>query len=234
MNVRSEMDASPARSDAGNDASASSEPDAALDAGQDAVVIRFPGEDASIRVPDEGFYVQLEWSTPNDPDELDQGVSAGADVDLHLANDAANIGVYDGDGDGTPDAWFDTVNDCFWFNTNPDWGQLNETTDNPSLDRDDVDGTGPELVGLQAPQDGHRYRVGVHYWTDNGFGPSYATVRIYVRGALTMVLPDVELRPRDLWEVATIDWPSGTVTSLESAPGTPEIIAAYNPASFSP
>ena len=83
-----------------------------------------------------------------------------------------------------------------------------------SLDRDDTDGAGPEIIQLAALEEG-TYRVGVYYWTDNDFGPSFATVRIYVDGALAFESAEVGLAPQDFWEVATITGPNAPLTIAE-------------------
>ena len=55
------------------------------------------------------------------------------------------------------------------------------------------------------------YKVGVHYWNDHGYGASYATVRVYIYSQLVFEVPDVKLVDTDMWEVCTIEWPSGKV-----------------------
>ena len=160
-----------------------------------------------------GFRVELVWNTPGDPDQSDTGPEAGSDVDLHLAHPLADTGQ-DHDGDGTPDPWFDQPYDTFWFNPHPNWGQADpEVNDDPYLDRDDTDGAGAEVISLRNPEDGATYRIGVHYWADHNYGPSTATVRVYVNGAL--VFEDTaDLANHAMWEVATVDWPGGTVTAI--------------------
>ena len=64
------------------------------------------------------------------------------DIDLHLVRPG-----------GTP---FDVSgDDCYYANKNPDWNILNDNTDDPFLDVDDIDGNGPEEINLQstAPAD---------------------------------------------------------------------------------
>lgn len=155
--------------------------------------------------PDEAIHVELLWDTPGDPDQFD--TRSGADLDLHFAHPFA-AGGYDGDRDGRSDPWFDNVYDCFWANNHPNWGNPSSLIDdNPSLDRDDADGTGPENINLKLPEENVTYRVGVHYWNDHGFGKSYALVRIYTFGSLVFEESDRELVIRDMWEVAEIKWP---------------------------
>jgi len=56
-----------------------------------------------------------------------------------------------------------------------------------------------------------QYRLAVHYWDDNGHGSSYATVRVFVHGMLVFEEADVELKNCEMWEVGTLEWPSGTI-----------------------
>lgn len=160
-------------------------------------------------IPDEALHVELLWHNPEDPDETDTGPEAGADLDLHFLHPYA--AGPDLDGDGAPDGWFDIPWDCFWFNAHPNWGSFDPSiNDDPGLDRDDTDGGGPENINLDIPEN-LVYRVGVHYWDDHGYGAGYATMRIYVYGQLVFEVTDVMLVDKDMWEVATIEWPSGKV-----------------------
>jgi hypothetical protein len=157
--------------------------------------------------PDEAIHIELLWNTPNDPDQTDNGPIAGADLDLHFAHPLA-VGGFDGDGDGQPDGWFDLPFDTFWYNEQPNWGSIDPAVDDdPSLDRDDTDGAGPENVNLNIPENNTRYKVGVHYWKDHGFGPSFVTVRVFIFGVLVFELTDVELVNHDMWTVTHIEWP---------------------------
>ncbi len=70
-------------------------------------------------------------------------------------------------------------------------------------------------------------RIGVHYWNDHEWGESYATLRVYYSGVLVYQAEDVELKMLDLWEVATIDWPSGAVTPVVGPDGEHKIVPDY-------
>lgn len=173
-----------------------------------------PDEAELVVIPDEAIHVELLWNTPNDPDQTDEGPEAGADLDLHFVHPYA--GGPDLDGNGEPDGWFDQPFDCFWFNPTPQWASFDPAIDdNPSLDRDDTDGAGPENLNLNIPENDKQYLVGVHYWADHKFGPSYATVRVYIYADLVFELTDVKLVNYDMWEVCTVDWPSGNVDQVE-------------------
>lgn len=142
--------------------------------------------------PDEDIHVQLVWNTPNDSDQTD---TFGADIDLHYLHPAGR--------------WNTEPFDIFWRNPVADWGQPGNASDDPSLDIDDTDGSGPENVNHDNPESGRTYTVGVYYYNSNGFGASYATVRIYIEGQLKRELKDKFLEKEDFfWEVGGILWPS--------------------------
>ncbi|MFH1529880.1 MAG: hypothetical protein ABIK09_03990 [Pseudomonadota bacterium] len=181
-------------------------------------------------VPDDAVWVELFWETPGDPDETDTGPAAGADLDLHLVHPLA--GGPDLDVDGQPDGWFDQPFDCFWFNANPEWGSSEQDGDDPILMVNDTDGAGPEAISLNSPEN-VTYKVGVHCWDDHGYGASYATVRVYVYSQLVFEIPDVKLVDSDMWEVCTIEWPSGKVQVVTDGPGQYKITPGYqNPFFF--
>lgn len=144
-------------------------------------------------VPWQTVHVELTWDR------------AETDIDLHLVSESEGGSFYS------------EPFDCFYENTNPDWGVLGIDVDDPAIDIDDVDGYGPENVSLNEPQENHRYRVLVHYFDDRGVGASTVTVRIYLSGLLRYE----GIRPLDRtgsgWEVATIDWPTGEVTGVDQS-----------------
>ena len=151
------------------------------------------------------------WDTPEDDDQFDQ---TGADIDLHLRHPSAS-------------AWFDTQYDCSYQNPEPDWGALNQSSDNPQLDFDDADGAGPENITLDGPQDtralGGNYKVGAHYYrnteaievtpsgtdtrpgTGINFLGSTITVKVYLRSELVHQSQRAP-EPNQMWEVGEIIW----------------------------
>lgn len=195
-------------------------------------------EDAEFVVlvqPDQAIHVELTWVTPGDPDETDTGEAAGSDLDLHFTH--PNATGPDLDGDGAPDPWFDEEYDCFWHNPTPNWGSFDPSAgDDPTLDRDDTDGAGPENLNLQLPETNSVYRVGVHYWNDHGFGPARATLRVYSYATLVYEAADVELKQRDMWCVASVTWDGAFATVEPCGDGeTPSIVPDYvNPFFFQP
>jgi len=167
-----------------------------------------PGKVAVEARPTTDLHVELTWTTPGDPDPLDTGRGAGSDLDLHLLLPRGQ--------------WFSAPLDCYFGNPTPDWGRLTRAEDDPALDRDDVDGWGPEVASLPQPrEDG--YRVGVHVYDDWGLGPSDATVRIFVDGLLRCEQSRSGLRRNQFWEALHLTWPDGPCTSLDllhaEAPG---------------
>ena len=145
----------------------------------------------------------LRGDTPADPDQTDTDFGAGADLDLHFLHPRSP-------------GWFCSPWDIYFANPNPDWGVPFDAQDDPSLDIDDVNGAGPENINLDEPQNNGIYRVGVHYFNDHGYGPSFATVRIFIRGMLRFEVPNKRLVGTDaFWDVATIAWPSGHITPID-------------------
>ena len=157
-------------------------------------------------VPGSDLHISLTWRTPGDPDESDTGggggFSAGSDVDLHvLRTDRGKT-------------WFNWDDDCYWESPTQSWAPSTEGS--VSLDRDDTDGAGPENTNLSGWLPAS-LSVGVHYWSDWGYGKSLATVRIYLRGELIEEWSDVEIRNGDLWHSHTIDGATGAATRVTVA-----------------
>ncbi|PIE19205.1 MAG: hypothetical protein CSA66_02860, partial [Proteobacteria bacterium] len=172
--------------------------------------------------PDQAIHVELTWVTPGDADETDTGEGHGSDLDLHFAHQSAN--GPDLDGDGLPDPWFDDDWDAFWYNTEPNWGSFDPNAkDDPSLDRDDIDGAGPENLNLSAPEDGVTYAIGVHYWNDWGFGAADATVKVFHYADLVYDATLPAMERLDMWCVGKIHWPVPAVERC-AAEGLPEAI----------
>ncbi|MCA9527204.1 MAG: choice-of-anchor D domain-containing protein [Myxococcales bacterium] len=182
--------------------------------GLDSIACDNPAVVTIVARPEEAIHVQLVWDTPNDPDQTDAG---GADLDLHLLHPNA-------------ENWFSAPYDCHYANPVPDWGQLENPADDPSLDIDDINGAGPENVNLDLPENtdvlGAPYLVGVHYYNSSDrltgfdYGPSFATVRVFINGELSWDgRDDLENGRREMeaedhfWDVVQITWPDGNVTT---------------------
>ncbi len=58
--------------------------------------------------------------------------------------------------------------------------------------------------------------MGAYYYNDNGYGPVYATVRIYIEGTEQFKLIDKYLEREDsFWDVAAIVWPSKQIIARD-------------------
>jgi uncharacterized repeat protein (TIGR01451 family) len=134
------------------------------------------------------FRIELTWSTGD-----------STDMDLHLIRPGS--------------VFNDPVGDCYYNlnNRNPDWGVPGVIVDNPELYQDDFAGYGPEIITLLEPYDEGVYQVKIHYYSDNGTGPSIATVRIYIFENLVAEY-NKEMVVNEVWDCASISWPSGVVS----------------------
>ena len=149
---------------------------------------------------------QLTWSTPSDLDSTDEGNGAGADLDLHVLNPLG--------------CWEDREWDCHFRTPTADWGVAGFTGDDCSMDRDDTDGWGPENVSLDDPAAG-TYKVGVHYWSDHGYGVSYATVIITLDGTVAYEVRDKAMPTTGTWwEACAVSWPSRNVVPIDRITAT--------------
>lgn len=145
-------------------------------------------------VPQQDIHVSVTWDTPADADQTD---TIGADLDLHFLHPNGQ--------------WNNAPWDIFWNNVTADWGNPGPA-DDPSLDLDDGDGAGPENFSLPNPEPNAQYAVGVYYYSDNGFGPSYATVKIHLAGALAYEKAAEYMAGGDaFWYVARIQSSTGVM-----------------------
>ncbi len=172
--------------------------------------------------PDQAIHIELTWVTANEAATTEDGEGKGTDLDLHFAHQNA-VGP-DLDGDGAADPWFDQNWDVFWFNPAPNWASFDPVVrDDPSLDRDDIDGGGPENMNLSVPEDDVVYTIGVHYWNDWRFGASDATVKVFHYADLVYEATLTDMAPLDMWCVGEIHWPEPAVIPC-AADGEPELV----------
>jgi hypothetical protein len=157
--------------------------------GPSTVDVNLTGEVIPPPVTETAISVTLEWSTN------------GTDIDLHLV--------------GPGGVLFEEPLDCHFANDTPDWGVNGDTTDNPFLDRDDVDGYGPEQINLSTAANGN-YDVYAHYWTDSNLGNSDTTVQIHINGQLVDTRRRPGFRCSQVWHVGTIRWSNGSGTFTPS------------------
>lgn len=148
-------------------------------------------------LPDATVYIELLWDTPGDGDQADGN---GSDLDLHYLNPNGR--------------WDMAPFDVFWQNPSPDWGVRNDPSDDPELLVDAANGLGPEAIN-HSDLDGLKYKIGVHYYVDREFGPSYANVRVYVDGDLRFEATNGNLpETGSFWEVASVEGSAGMVTGI--------------------
>lgn len=94
--------------------------------------------------------------------------------------------------------------DCYFENPTEDWGRKGDPIDDPFLDRDDLDGFGPENINMTEAAAG-TYQVYVHYFADNRAGSSTARVEVHTGGVLDGV-HEQSMSCDELWKVGDLDW----------------------------
>jgi hypothetical protein len=105
---------------------------------------------------------------------------------------------------------FDQPGACYWRSSQPDWGVVGDTSDNPFLDVDDTDGRGPENINLSTAASG-TYRVYVHFWASPFGLPTRASVQVFVGGMSQGTLTR-SIRCNELWLVGEITWDAASST----------------------
>ena len=139
---------------------------------------------ASVAILIYGIRIELTWD-------------AETDLDAHFIRPGGKM--------------WDMFDDCHWRNENPDWGLPGVVEDNPVLSGDDKDGYGPENIYLRQPYEEGVYQYKVHCWDDYDYGPSTATVIIWINN-VKVAEYSRELSYDEVWDCASIEWPSGVVT----------------------
>jgi hypothetical protein len=145
-------------------------------------------------IPYENLFITLSWDTPN------------IDLDLHLLSNPA--GYY-------------STEDCFFGNPTPDWGELNNHSDDPVLVFDDEGNEQTERIEFRRPQEG-MYDILVHYYNIPVLSNvlfTLPTIRIEAEGQIIYEAEGPRLTgPGQIWKVGIFDWqsfvfiPDGTIT----------------------
>lgn len=156
--------------------------------------------EARVEIRPKDLEVRLRWDV-------------GTDVDVHLVRPGGAVGDY-----GSGRVRTSTGSDCSAFNREPNWGDLTSADDDPRLDKDDVTGTGPEIISLDHPESGGAYRLYAHYCDSRRVNVNvYVTAEVWVRGVLVDTVPlmnGFRMLPGQLWEAARIVWDEGQNTAL--------------------
>ncbi len=134
----------------------------------------------------------LSWSIDN------------SDVDLHLVGPGGTV-------------W--SLMDCYYGNSNPDWGVEGDGNDETMLDFDNTSGFGPETIVLPVAHDG-LYNVVVHYYSDHGGGNAPSRVELTLNEETTRTYGPRTLIDDEMWIVAGINVDDGIASFAAASDST--------------
>lgn len=143
-------------------------------------------------VPSAALYVELTW-------ELN-----GEDLDLHLVRDG-------GLPDSPDDCWVGSCSDG-----ELDWGTPSDTTDDPYIAGDDVEGTGPESIAITAPDDDTYLIVIEDNPAESRRADNEALVVVYLDGVEAWRGTRVISKEGSLVPVVELDWATKSFTEVQA------------------
>ncbi|MBL9037010.1 MAG: choice-of-anchor D domain-containing protein [Archangium sp.] len=142
--------------------------------------------------PSGDLWIELTWDRDND-------------MDLHLLHPNAGL-------PSVTSSWFNSTWDCYFSNRTPTWGT--NAQNNPSLDRDDIPGRGPENTRINTPLLNTSYTIGVHMFSYAASpNPVTSTVRVYCGGSLITTQSLTMSRVKDMWILGGVSF-TGAGTCL--------------------
>lgn len=137
--------------------------------------------------PAQDLWIEMYW------------VNAGDDMDLHVLRGSGSL-------------W--SGGDCNWQNCvgrGLDWGVSGDSSDDPSLDIDDIGGTGPENINIFSPTESS-YEVYVHDYPGSVFSAANeVTVNVYMLGELEWSDTRSIAGEDSMTHFATVDWDNRAV-----------------------
>lgn len=142
-----------------------------------------------------GLWVEMFWDV-------------NSDVDLHVVHPSA--------GSATADASYWTSLDCYYGNRTPDWDVIGNVNDDPSLDRDDTQFTGPENTRINVPVAGNSYGVSVHWWSAGSNTMTNVTTNVYCGGALLNHTVTQLTANRQMVNVGSVNYSAGNTCTWTS------------------
>lgn len=151
-------------------------------------------------LPNEDLWIEMHWQHPGD------------DMDLHLIKNSAG---FETDGDchyGNCITYDDIEDEEEYGYSTLEWGDPLLEADNPRLDLDDIDGTGPENINVDEPAPA-TYTVFVHDYPDSVLHKeNEVTVRVHLFGEVVYEETKTISGEDEYVPFVDIDWPNGTIT----------------------
>ena len=152
-------------------------------------------------IPAQNLNIEMFWTLEGD------------DMDLHLI--APGIDWLEG---------MYTDQDCFWgncandINGSLDWGVIGFGDDDPALEQDDYQFSGPEKTVIYDPETSDLYTLVVHdndsYPTSELMDPNEVTVKITINGTEHVITKTIDGENREI-PFAYIDCQNNAVTEIE-------------------